>query len=618
MGANGRDEGPPDGVGLGRSYTLGPLLAAQINAAYQRKYADPPVRPLRIFAADPAMSRLQGNIVQADVPYEPLEPGPVGRLFEVRSEDADAGTTWQPANLEDHAVLLRGGYDPSEANPRFHQQMVYAVCSSVHQSFRRALGRELGWGGKAGATGRLAIYPFGVSEDNAYYDAEEGALRFGYFQAQQPVGRTLKDGWVFTSLSHDVIAHELTHALLDGLRAQFLTPSGPDVAAFHEGFADVVALLHHFVYPEALRKCIEAGRGDLRSRKSAYLYEIAQQFGRTEGEDRALRCATSPVRYDRAMECHDLGEVLLACVYDAFCTVYRRKTNRHMRLATGGTGILPRGELHPMLVEVLASEAAQLATQFLAIVIRAIDYCPPVDVHFGEFLQAIVTADCEMVLADPWGYREAFIDAFRERGVGLRNVPSLAEESLLWRPPRKAIPRIEALSFAQLKFDGDPGRVPTPQERTRQACALGDVATDPHYMAEFGLVAPGDKRLRDARVDLPCIESVRTVRRAGPDGRVVFDLVAEITQRCTVPRKTGQRGFSYWGGATVIVDPDGEVRYSILKSVAGEGRRERRLAFLEDARAARFWKVESNAYVLRGAVARLLHVAKRGKGGRTV
>jgi hypothetical protein len=61
----------------------------------------------------------------------------------------------------------------------------------------------------------------------------------------------------------------------------------------------------------------------------------------------------------------------------------------------------------------------------------------------------------------------------------------------------------------------------------------------------------------------------------------------------------------------VIIDADGEIRYTIVKSVAGTGRRERRLEFLEDPRAAQFWQVRNNAYVLKGSVAQLLHKAPK-------
>jgi hypothetical protein len=42
---------------------------------------------------------------------------------------------------------------------------------------------------------------------------------------------------VFTCLSQDIIAHEVTHALLDGMHRRFNEPSNLDVLAFHEAFA---------------------------------------------------------------------------------------------------------------------------------------------------------------------------------------------------------------------------------------------------------------------------------------------------------------------------------------------------------------------------------------------
>jgi hypothetical protein len=49
---------------------------------------------------------------------------------------------------------------------------------------------------------------------------------FGYFPAAvAEVGDNLPGGMVFTCLSHNVIAHETTHALLDGLHGRYIEPT---------------------------------------------------------------------------------------------------------------------------------------------------------------------------------------------------------------------------------------------------------------------------------------------------------------------------------------------------------------------------------------------------------
>src|SRR5262249_51328842 len=121
--------------------------------------------------------------------------------------------------------------------------------------------------------------------------------------------------------------------------------------------------------------------------------------------------------YEEATEAHDRGAVLVAAVFDAFLQIYKRRTADLLRLATGGTGMLPEGNIPVDLVNRLAREASKVARHVLNVCIRALDYCPPVDLTFGEYLRALITADAALVRNDKYGYRTAFVGAFRDRGI---------------------------------------------------------------------------------------------------------------------------------------------------------------------------------------------------------
>lgn len=582
---------------LGTRYSLGKRVGQVIACAYESDRSTPTTRRLRMFVIDPAASALEGNITVGEVPYEPLLPGPSGRLFEVDGSDG-CGNHYIIADLDDHGALLGDGFAPSQSDPRFHAQMVYAVASMVHASFRRALGRQIGWPFAEGRDNvKLRIRPFASFCSNAWYDPRAGTLNFGYFRAPEKVeGRTLPCSIVYTSLSQDIVAHEMSHAMLDALRANFSLPTSNDMTGFHEGFADIVALFQHFQYPDALRTAIAECRGELRS--SAYLHSLGVQFGHASGGKSPLRMATSDQKYEPGLEAHRMGELLLAAVFDAYVTVFDRKVATLRRLASQGTGVLPDGRLPDLLVDELARKAADLATQFLSILIRAVDYLPPVDVRLGEYLRAIITADTELVPNDPWRYREAMIDAFRKRGIYPRDVVSLNEGALLWSQSDYPLDAVKALSFREIWFGGDPGLPVSPGEQIAQACELGEYVTrTPDHLRAFGLVAQGDPLLDGDDVSLPAVESIRTLRRPGPDGRIVFDTVAEIVQVRSVKPRDGKPGYEIHGGATVILDSTGTPRYVIRKSVIAAGRSERRAEFLASAQGKRFWVERNNRYV---------------------
>lgn len=583
---------------LGRDFEIDEALTRPIaSLPYERKSNDPLYRRLRIFSLDPSVSRLDGAQATVKVPYEPLLPGPVGHLFEIDDFDSTQDTHWGRLDLDEPAVLLNDGRDPSISDPLFHQQMVYAVCSTVHAAFRRALGRSITWGfqsknRKGQPIGALHIRPHAFEVQNAYYDRITGELCFGYFSAPEEVeGPTPPRGIVFTCLSHDIVAHEVTHALLDGLRAHFSEPTGPDVLGFHEGFADLVATFQHFSHREVLEIAIRRSEGKLE--KAEFLTGIAHEFGKSLSSTKPLRTAyqaeskDGPKIYRKNMEAHDLGEVLVQAVFEAALTVFQRKTASFRRLATGGTGELPKGEIPADLQKLYGEKASKVASDFLSICIRAIDYCPPVDLDLGEYLRALITADYDLVPDDPWGYREALIDSFRVRRIYPPKVRSLSQESLRWQCSELSVKTIPKLNFAELKFQGDPATPANAEELCQQAEALGAVLGCPHNLAQFGLARNGDAALEGDTVALPRVQSIRTSRRVGPNGQVVFDLVAEVTQRRTVRGPNGE--FCFFGGATVIIGPKGELRYVIAKNILNKDRIERQKHFMRDL-GKNFWE----------------------------
>src|SRR5262249_16279873 len=106
----------------------------------------PPVRCLKVYALDPSAGNYIGNVMTVNIKWEEdLQPGPVGRKVAVIDSDAANKRYFPPVNLNDPRVLARGGLDPSESDPRFHQQMVYAVATETIERFEAALGRSIHW-----------------------------------------------------------------------------------------------------------------------------------------------------------------------------------------------------------------------------------------------------------------------------------------------------------------------------------------------------------------------------------------------------------------------------------------------------------------------------------------
>ena len=592
----------------------------------------PPKRRLRVFALDPILSqRIEThavNIVTIKLPWEEnLCPGPVDDYLEVVDVDPASQAFYPPVDLDAHYLLAQDGLPPSEGNPQFHQQMTYAVARTTISHFEQALGRRALWSPHVAETDgvlenqfveRLRIYPHALREANAYYTPAKKALLFGYFPAStSDPGENLPGGIIFTCLSHDIIAHETTHALMDGLHSRFIEPTNIDAWALHEGFADLVALFQHFTYPEVLRSQIARTRGSLETQN--ILGELAYQFGQAIGRYGALRSAighTDPKTHEWVQETpdpdkmrttsepHARGAILVAAVFDAFLMIYKRRIVDLLRIATGGSGVLPDGELHPDLVGRLAGEASKTAGHFLHMCIRALDYCPPVDVDYGDYLRALITADADLISDDRYGYRLAVIESFRRRGIYPRDVRSLSTESLLWHSPgeeeQKAFQAVFKSPARIRKLVPDWGlttdRRKIHEQAERSQRILHGWFTSPEAAeaaksAQFVLDKDAPKSFYSDKNGIPRLEvhSVRPARRIGPEDQTLTDLVIEMTQRRRGyfdPEIQDQvdRGeisppkpdFIFRGGCTLLVDPEtAKVRYCVYKRIMSHSRIER-------------------------------------------
>lgn len=648
----------------------------------------PPARSLKVYALDPSAGNYIGNIMTMRVKWEEdLKPGPVSRNVAVIDYDAAHDCYYPPIDLNHPWVLARGGLDPSESDPRFHQQMVYAVATETIERFEAALGRHIHWRRadrprnwkgsestwrKTDDIWTLSLFPHAMIQANAYYSPEAKGILFGYFKAEKRnQGRNLPGQRVFTCLSHDIIAHEMTHAILDGMRTYFTEATNPDVLAFHEGFADLAALFAHFSHKEALLDTIQKTGGQLyqfeltpnaapttsgtdededvdedtsdedtdetdeefadsedsdegedeeakKPRETTLveqqpmrnpLIDLAQQFGEASGMNRGLRSALGVKANSNAIntridDVHFRGSILVAAVFDAYFTVYLKRTADLYRIYHAGGGATIPEELPGPLARMIAEQASNTAAEFFQLCARAIDYCPPVDITFGDFLRALITVNLDLKAEDGRAVRDALMQAFRARGIYPETASFFTEDALCWprvpkwpknpdppdpvpTPAADALPPVKAVikdpKTGQVNLDPKTGApIPTklvfgnPNGLTKEEKDINGAVLR-QYAEENAARLGFDDDPALAPEYKPYAPSFHPVFRVGTDGSLRTDMVVELVQTRRVPfdEKLPSAGsFPFRAGVTLIISApdidfgtagDPEVRFAIKK-----------------------------------------------------
>lgn len=394
------------------TYRFKPLLSA------------PPTIRAQVYVKDPLIGERDGlGFVTLELPGEAwLGAGPTSARIEVRDEREPEGDSGAFTQLEKPVEPLARGGGFAAGNPRryenykHHQLNVWAHTQRTLAMLEdpRVLGRRVAW---AFPGGRLVIRPHAFEDENAYYDRTLGAIHFGHFKTG--TGREARN--VYACLSHDVIVHELGHAVLDGLKPLYYELDSPDVAGFHEYFGDALAMVSSLTMRDVVRHVVR----DRASRLSArnLVSDIALEFGSRGRGHQPLRSAGNKrtMRDLRGkFEEHDYSEVLTGVFYDLLCELYsdavRRRAAELKKPARDGQ----------VVVGALISAAERTSRMML----RALDYCPPCGLTYLDYARAIHRADEVAYPVDDRDYRGLLAKVLRQRGV-ISSARALAPERVV-------------------------------------------------------------------------------------------------------------------------------------------------------------------------------------------
>jgi hypothetical protein len=543
------------------------------------RHSLPTTQKLTIIAQDPAVRR-NGRILTAEIeiPAEEILAGPCGYRVNVIDYDSTSNILYEPASYQ---MVENGAYkDPFKVtgraksaarhndalvnDPRFHSQNVYAIAMRILARFEFALGRRVPWGSEGH---QLHIAPHAFADANAFYSKQDRGLFFGYFAGSN--GKP-----VFACLSHDVVAHETTHALLDGLRGRFLEPSSPDQAAFHEGFADIVALLSVFSLKDIVAKLIDGSTGSSRlidqkflepdRLKDSVLFGLAEQMGEELSmvrgqalrESIKLKPGQNAASLPEFQEPHRRGELLVAAFMSAFLEIWLKRLDR--------VGFIQGRKRDRSLV---IDEGAAVAEHLLTMAIRALDYCPPTDLAFSDYLSALLTIDREVVPDDSrFNYRETLVKCFGDYGM----VPDDdADKDGTWR-------RCDLdLIYSRTHFDS--------------------MLRDKEEVFRF--LWENRKALDISREGYVEVETVRPSFRIGPDGFILRETVAEYVQIMTlevgelkaalnIDAPADMLATQAWkrvrifGGGALIFNEYGQLKYQIRNTIENAKKQSARLQYL--------------------------------------
>ncbi|GBB94306.1 hypothetical protein RclHR1_02330004 [Rhizophagus clarus] len=182
-----------------------------------------------------------------------------------------------------------------------------------------------------GENKKLSIQPHAGEQANAFYDRNDGSLKFYYMRR--------KDGGqpVYLCRSLDIVAHETGHSFLDTLQPGWLTGSGQP-GAIHEAFGDLCSLFVLISMADVADLFITLTKANLRDPDN-FISAIGEEFGDAlyANRGKGLRNLSDPIKGSETnteTEIHDLSVVFSAFCYDVLVDIFELERNSSIKSDT--------------------------------------------------------------------------------------------------------------------------------------------------------------------------------------------------------------------------------------------------------------------------------------------
>lgn len=311
----------------------------------------------------------------------------------------DARVNTQLPGTTPVARNVNGDFIFGATTPEADCAHTFAVVWQTLKMYERANGgTKIPWAWNTGGnTDVITVYPRAGVTPNAYYSRGQKALKFFYFT---PSGASSP---VYTCRSLDIVSHEAGHAILDGLKPDWLgIGNPPQTGGLHESFGDLTAIFLALSQFDQVEAFIAMTKANLHAKN--FLAALAEQFGSALGRSTGLRNADNNLKLSQVSnEVHAISQVFTGGIYDVLADIFAFEKNRQ------------RNTKDP------AQVLLEVSQDLCKLVLEAIIQAPNVAATYADVVNAMLTISHGQ--GDPPIYRTFIRNRFTFREVVVSPVP---------------------------------------------------------------------------------------------------------------------------------------------------------------------------------------------------